>query len=290
MFSWLFGAKCPVDSDRQAWLEQGLNWLGSQFGAQRMLDRPVVLPTSEFFPDPFDGSRRAAESIFNRVCQYMEVNRDRVYLELYVNEGDGIPAHLREGRTTGAAGLYQDEKLGPAIIGIDEARLANPVSLIGAMAHELGHVHLLGDGRLSPDMPDHEPLTDLLTVLYGLGVFTANSVVRESSWSDGHHSGWSVGRQGYLTGPEYGYAFALLTRARHEANPAWASHLRLDVRSALRQGLRYLKSIDESPFTGEVSMLPSLEDEEGVPWTRPRVAKEEDDEDDFPPWAKDKRR
>jgi hypothetical protein len=291
MLGWLFPAKCPVGPERKAWLESGLNWLGGQFGAGRMLGRPVVLPTPEFFPDPYDGSREAAAAIFDRVCRYMEVDRDRVALAWFVNERDTRPGVFREGRSDGAAGLYSGDALGRVAIEIDEAQLAHPESMVGAMAHELGHVHLLGDGRLSPDSPDHEPLTDLLTVLYGLGVFTANSVVRESHWTDGPASGWSVGRQGYLDGPDYGYALALLARARGESRPAWASHLRLDVRSALKQGLRFLESAGASPFPGEAPSGFTAPPGDDVPWTRPKPAADDwDDERDLPPWMRSKGR
>jgi len=45
----------------------------------------------------------------------------------------------------------------------------------GTALHELGHVLLLADGKISKDRKDHEHLTDLLTVWLGLGIFTANS-------------------------------------------------------------------------------------------------------------------
>ncbi|MCE9562732.1 MAG: hypothetical protein K8U57_11855 [Planctomycetes bacterium] len=256
-----------------------------------MLGRQVVLPTPEFFPDPYDGSREAAAAIFDRVCRYMEVDRNRVALAWFVNERDTRPDIFREGRSDGAAGLYSADGLSRVAIEIDEAQLANPEAMVGTMAHELGHVHLLGDRRLSPDSPDHEPLTDLLTVLYGMGVFTANSVIRESHWTDGPASGWSVGRQGYLDGPDYGYAMALLTRARSESKPAWASHLRLDVRSAMKQGLRFLESAGASPFPGEApSSFAAPADD--MPWTRPKPAADdwEDEDDHLPPWASKKGR
>ncbi|MGL4552888.1 MAG: hypothetical protein ACRC33_17060 [Gemmataceae bacterium] len=285
MFERLFGVKCPVGPDRKAWIERGLAWLGGQFGAARMLARPVVLPTPAFFPDPYDGSAHAAAAVFGRVCRWMEVSPDRVTLSLFDGDRGGVPPHLREGRSAGAAGLYLDEGLGRMLIAIDRGQLADPTALVGTMAHELGHVHLLGDKRLSADSPDHEPLTDLLTVLYGLGIFTANSVIREANWSDGARSGWSVGRQGYLTGPEYGYAMALIAQARGEAKPAWAAHLRLDVRSALHQGLRFLAATRQPPFT-----RPAPAVEEDVPWTRPRPATAAADDDDLPPWARKRKR
>jgi hypothetical protein len=108
------------------------------------------------------------------------------------------------------------------------------------MAHELGHVHLLGHGRLTPDAEDHEPLTDLLTVFLGLGVFTANAVIREQYWDAGGWAGWKMGRRGYLGMPVYGYALALFARTRGEDGSAWSGELRPDVRSAFRQAGRFL--------------------------------------------------
>ena len=285
MMSWLIGAKCPVEPARQAWLERGLNWLGTEFGAERMLERPVILPTTEFFPEECDGTEETAGRIFDRVCEYMDVSRDRVYLDFYANERDNLPGYLREGRSSGAAGLYQDENIGRAVIGIDESKLGDPVSLVATMAHELGHVHLLGDGRISPEIPDHEPLTDLLTVLFGLGIFSANSVITESNWSEGQHSGWSIGKQGYLTGPEYGYALALMEHARDNPKPEWLSKLRLDVRSPMKQGLRFLQSQGTKPFPQEASLLPD-DDGDEVPWTRPMEQRRHDEDDDLPPWKR----
>ena len=99
MFDWLFGAKCPVTSPQKVWLEKGLDWLGGKFGVRRMLARPIILPTPEYFPDPYDGTFDAARRLFERVCGFMEVNRDRVVLSSFTNQRDRMPLHLREGRS-----------------------------------------------------------------------------------------------------------------------------------------------------------------------------------------------
>jgi len=52
------------------------------------------------------------------------------------------------------------------------------MGLIGTTAHEVAHVLLLADGRISREEPDMEPFTDLLTVYLGLGIFTANTAFR----------------------------------------------------------------------------------------------------------------
>jgi hypothetical protein len=129
-----------------------------------------------------------------------------------------------------------------AAIGIAESQLDDPMSLVATLAHEVGHEILLGQARVSPEQPDHEPLTDLLTVFKGMGIFTANSTIRDRGWSSGTWAGWETRRLGYLDQRSFGYALARFawTRGEVEPPPPWIKHVRPDVRSPLKQGLRFL--------------------------------------------------
>jgi hypothetical protein len=235
VFDWLRPTP-PVGPEDKEWLERRMDWLTREFGAERLLEVPVVLPTPDFFPDPYDGSRRAAARVFRRVCRYMDVDPEGVSLRFF---RDRKPAPELGLAHQGAAGLYEG-----AVIRVEEATLQDPLALIGTMAHELAHVHLLGGGRVSAEEEDHEALTDLLTVYLGLGVFTANSVIREQ----GGEIWWAISRLGYLTMDMYGYAFALFAWYRGEAAPAWAKHLRGDVYAPFRKGLKYLTKTGDSAF------------------------------------------
>ena len=56
--------KCPVDPQTRHWIESRMAWLKSQFGADGLRTRPVVLPAAEFFPDAYVGisaANRTAE-------------------------------------------------------------------------------------------------------------------------------------------------------------------------------------------------------------------------------------
>jgi len=115
------------------------------------------------------------------------------------------------------------------------------------MAHEVGHILLLADGRIDPTKEeDHEPLTDLLTVFLGMGVITANAVLRETYYSTGAVSSWNMSRRGYLSMAVYGYAHALFARWRGERDPDWARALRPDVRDAFDKAMVYLDQNDAS--------------------------------------------
>ncbi len=244
MFGWFKSpARCPVEPAAKDWIERRLAWLTEQFGWDRLQAAEVILPRPEYFPDPYDGTEEDVRVLLDRVCSYVAIEPQTVELELYE---DRNPVHDERGRVS-TAGLY-DERDGKYHIWVEMNQLDDVLALVATMAHELGHVLLLGQGRISPEAEDHEPLTDLLTVFLGLGVFSANAVIRERYWDAGNVSGWSMGRQGYLTMPMYGYALALFAWVRDEAAPAWASELRGDVHAAFTEGLRYLHETGESAF------------------------------------------
>jgi hypothetical protein len=236
MFGWLRSKPgCPVDPATREWVDTRWAWLEGQFGLERLRKARVVLPRPEFFPDPFHGAEEDARRMLDRACGYMDIDPATVELSLYEDRNPVYEGGWRHG----TAGLYHPDG-GKFRIWVEVANLADPLALVGTMAHELGHVHLLGHGRISDEAVDHEPLTDLLTVYFGMGIFTANSVIREHYWHAGQVSGWSMGRRGYLGMPVYGYAFARFARARGEYGEEWVRELRLDVRSAFKQAMRFL--------------------------------------------------
>ncbi len=180
-----FKPQCPVDDMTKKWVEYRLTWLISQFGYE-LFTREILLPTKEYFPEPFDGSESSVRNLLTHVCRYMIVDATRVELRLFtnpeqlflVNEGGRyIP--------TGAAGLYE-ERSDSAIIHSERSELSNLSNLIGTMAHELSHLRLMGEGRVSGNDYDNELLTDLTAVFHGFGIFLGNS---PRNW-DGAYKTW----------------------------------------------------------------------------------------------------
>lgn len=178
---------------------------------------------------------KKVQRMLERVCGDMGIAPETVELAFYV---DDRPT-FAEGLSQGTAGTYHEED-GKYYVSIEVGTPKDPLALVATLAHELGHVLLLGHGRISPDIPDHEPLTDLLTVYCGFGVFTANSVIHETHEYDAHFSRWSLGRRGYLSMDLYGYALARFAHARGEENPPWVKHLRPDVRAAFNKAFRFI--------------------------------------------------
>jgi len=90
-------------------------------------------------------------------------------------------------------------------------------------------------------VPDHELVTDLLPVFFGLGVFMADGTVRSGTHRHGTEARWSVSRQGYLAARHYGFAIALWVNIREENEYPFASHLRPDAGETFWATLKYLK-------------------------------------------------
>jgi hypothetical protein len=246
MLEWLFSPSCPCDLAAKAWVEERLQWLGQEFDDHAFNDGPVVLPTPEFFPDHYDGSKQAAQVLLQRVCGYMGVDPRRIVLKFtsqagkfwLVNDQGNAIAH-----TAGTFGNLGDRY----VIQLDTAGLGEPMELVGTMAHELAHARLLGEGRIDGDQWDNELLTDLTVVFLGLGIFLANT---PRTW-DSPYTFWpgtSLKRPEYMTLPMFGYALAHLAWFRGEAKPAWAGHLRWNTRLEFKQGLRYLTQTSDSAF------------------------------------------
>jgi hypothetical protein len=247
MFGW-FQPASPCDPVAKRWVEDRLQWLSRQFGLHILLERPIILPTADFFPDPWDGSPKAVRRMFRRVCQYMEVDPGAVDMKLFTDKTPGAVVAIDPTRGF-AAGTWEGGE-GPwekGVIRIERSALDRPADLIGTMAHELAHQRLLGEGRADPAAFDNELLTDLTAVYHGFGVFLANNP-RKSTGKLSCWPGTKLHRPEYISEPMLGYALAHIAWFRDEDRPAWAKHLRWAPRAVFKQGLRFLQKTADSAF------------------------------------------
>jgi hypothetical protein len=267
MFGW-FRPTCPCDPAAKRWVEERLRWLTRQFGLHVLLERPIILPTPDFFPEPWDGTEEATRVMFGRVCDYMGVRPNAVELQIFVDDTPGsmrfLDPSLGMAAGTWSGGEpsgYSDDRLPwekpedrsrvppwrKGVIRLEKSTLDRPSDLVGTMAHELSHQLLLGEGRISQTAFDNELLTDLTAVYHGFGVFLANNP-RKSTGELSRWPGTQLFRPEYLSEPMFGYALAHLAWHRDEAWPAWAKHLRWTPRAVFKQGLRFLQKIGDSSF------------------------------------------
>lgn len=235
--------KLPVSEEDHLWVDEGFRRLERMLGPRRMLDASVVLPTDEFFPDPYDKRETGVRALFRRVCDYMQVDPERVDLEMIPDESElmaMLPAYRHSSHDP--AGLHYGETAEErALIGIKQSLLRDPVCVVATLAHELCHVILLDGGRMNRNVGDMEPMTDLATVFLGMGIFTANAANRFEQFQDNTTAGWHASRQGYLPELVYGYALARFAAERGEERPTWIAHLSTNVREYFRQSAAWLR-------------------------------------------------
>lgn len=81
-----FTTKCPVEADDKDWIEDSMLWLTEEFGPDTLRDVTVVLPTDDFFPEPFSDDEDDVQALVDRVCGYMGVNPERIELEFFTDE------------------------------------------------------------------------------------------------------------------------------------------------------------------------------------------------------------
>lgn len=135
----------------------------------------------------------------------------------------------------GPVGAAISDRKKRALISIKDSLVTHePEVMVAVMAHELAHVLLLGDGKISRDLDRMEPLTDLMTVFCGFGVLSANAA---HIYDRGRQA-----RHGYLSQREYGYALAVWSTERGEKKPQWERELTKNVRVFLRMSLACLKA------------------------------------------------
>jgi hypothetical protein len=254
-----FSPRLPVNGEERIWVDDGFRRLEKMLGRSRMLGAKVILPNDQYFPDPYDKSPAGAEKLFQRMCAYLQVDRARIELEIFPDETEELREILPywSGGSGGCAGLYTHDPQSnprnaikenrPMMVALRSTLLKDPLVLIATVAHELGHVILLGGGLIDPATPDHEPLTDLLTVFLGFGIFTANSAALFRQFHDERRHGWSMQRLGYLRQEIYGYALARFAVERGEIKPDWMRHLSANVRTYFKRSRAWLAKHPNQP-------------------------------------------
>ena len=242
---------CPISEDRRIWLEKAFLLLLDFFDKENTQQRKILTPHHSSFPIRYDGSEQTAIDTLKIIALQMEVPFEEIHLNFYnenVKEistgspfGQGIFLNT-EKDDDGAAGLYWGKgEEGKYILSLVRSKLKQPENMVATLAHEIAHIKLLGENRIDKN---DEKLTDLTTVLFGLGIFNANAAFQTYRGVD--YSGWR--KMGYLTQMEWGYALSLFAHIRNEKSPEWINYLTLNVKGDFIQGQNFIENSPEQLF------------------------------------------
>ncbi len=72
--------ECPIDGRMRLWMENAFLWLAYQFGQNNILSKPMLLPTPEFFPIQYDGSKDSMIKTAEIIAMQMEIDINEVVL------------------------------------------------------------------------------------------------------------------------------------------------------------------------------------------------------------------
>ena len=218
-----------------------MHLLGSVFGRKRLREQPVVEPTEKFFPDEYGASIEGANMLLKKTASYLGTDINGIEVRI-VPQRDA--SWLVEDRDFENAPSAPRPPANVIVFAIELDDLSKPEQLVGHFARELGALRLVEDAGVNTDAYDFGPLADLTAVYLGLGVFIGTLPYFEV---EPEHDG---GRVIPMTLPPPSLAYALAHAAWHQKDdkPAWLKYLKPDVRSGVKQGLKYLVATGESDF------------------------------------------
>ncbi|MBD8387071.1 hypothetical protein [Dysgonomonas sp. BGC7] len=240
----------PLDYEQRKYFENNILFLNGAFPEPPMDTRKVFTPSDKDFPIKWDDSEETAIRALKIVSENMQINFDDIELDFYTegmtefsaNGGEPPIFLVNDEEQEYTAGLYFDKKEnGKYEISINKTCLSNPESLIGTIAHELSHIKLLGEDKI---VENDEYLTDLATVFFGFGIFSANSSFHFFKQSDR----WGYNSTGYLKFDEWAYCLALFAFLRYEDNPEWSKHLNLTIKKEFDRCMKYMLENEQDIF------------------------------------------
>ncbi len=236
---------CPVPEDVRLWIEDGVLFLLGIFNEEKIKNRKILTPHINDFPITFNSDEQTAFDVLKIVSKQMEVDVNEIELEFYedglteISSGHfmGQPLYLGSYEDSKeSAGLYSGkQENGKYLISLERRNLLEPDNMIATLAHEIAHIKLLGENKMDDN---DEELTDLTTVIFGLGIFNANTSFQ--TFKGFEMNGWS--KAGYLKQMEWGYALALLAHIREEKDPNWISFLTPNIKVDFKQSIKFINN------------------------------------------------
>jgi hypothetical protein len=208
-----------------------------------MLNCSTVLPTDDFFPDPFDRGEEGLQKLFQRVCRLMDIDPPSVDLQILPDANQSLSL-LPEYRhsSNDAAGLYFGHDNNRAFIAVRHSLADDPLVAVATIAHELCHTILIGGGHIDRDAEDMEPMTDLSAIFLGFGIFIGNAARRFRQYHEDRRAGWSMTHLGYLPEEVCAYALARFASERGEVDPSWRAFLSTNLKAYYRQSEAWIAS------------------------------------------------
>ncbi len=227
-----------VTPEDQDWVEKNLLWLIEVFGLERLRSRPLIEPTADIFPYTDLNNPEQFQSLFEQVCGYWELDPNEIEINFFDDfrskQWSTWVPHANVNEPSGLYSPIYTTDVKRFKIQLAKSNLMHPQLLVAVLAHELAHVKLLGGGYLNVKAPDMEPMTDLTTMYFGFGAFTANSLqTKDINW---------ISRSGYLPPQVVSYVNAAICHITKHDTSKYIAVLNTNTRDLFKQDIEYLQN------------------------------------------------
>jgi HSP20 family molecular chaperone IbpA len=235
-----------INEPKREWIDSAFVWLYYTFNWDLIKKNKVLVPNYEDFPIVYNEERDCIEKTLRIVATQMGVSPDDIHLDIY-NEGQteisiGGTRRLFLNNVEGenySSGLYWGKQNdGKYHIGLEISESRDPEKIVAILAHEIAHIKLLGEEKIEKNI---ETLTDLTTVIFGLGIFNANAAFKFEQDTDY----WRYSKVGYLTQMEWAYSLALFAYLKQEKAPNWINYLTPNIKSDFIKSERFISENKE---------------------------------------------
>lgn len=227
----------PLSEERRLSIDDAFLYLQELLGRHLVKGKDMLLPDDEQFPKEI-GSLQEIVPLARHIARIMDIDPEQLeigFFEAGIRQHNKDTGNMDYWAKEDYAGLYHGvNEAGKYLVTISDDIHRETDRLIATIAHEFAHIKLLGENRMSENS---EELTDMLPLLYGFGIFAANSAFK----FDKHSSGWQSSSLGYLGQADWGYAMALYLHVRNETAPEWLSYMNKTVAGYCRRSLEFIR-------------------------------------------------
>jgi hypothetical protein len=134
--------KLPIVDEERLWVDEGFVRLEAMLGRKRLLEAKVILPDAKHFPDAFERNEASVETLIHRICEYMQIDRTRIKLEIFPDEADELRENSRWSiQTNRPTGIYFGhesvmEEDGGVVIALKSSVLKVEGAILGPLKYE----------------------------------------------------------------------------------------------------------------------------------------------------------
>jgi len=240
--------KPTVFPEDKEWIENNINTFIQWFGIERLKKQPFILPTQENFPYDNLNDNSQFQKLFEQLCDSYELNPDDILVKIFddLKSKQWSTWVINENSNEPVGYFYQsyssEEKR--FTIQIAKSNFNDSTQLVTVLSHELAHVKVIGDDFIRSDDPNLEPLTDLVNIFFGFGIFIANSCQKMDTDS--------ISRIGYLPNEIISYTIALISYITQHNINNYLEYFNLNIKELVQKDFDFLLNTNDTILSKDV--------------------------------------